>query len=254
MSNHEATSKHNQEDSVTPTEDTTPAVSFKRPSTPHRWRRWLAGPTAIIAVLAAALVAVPAVQAGAATGLTQVTQGTTGTIPTVGNPVPAAGAQLAVAASTVDPINGDVAEVVGNQVFLLVNGTGQPATDFGIGTSGTLTQGDVYLVAGQGAPGWTPATSDGCKATATNKVKATATIIGKPQQATFDSSGNLLIASNVTGEMNIIAVPVTTGNYYGFTGMPAGYTCFIAGFTPSTAHLPAAPAINVHSASDSPLP
>ena len=158
-------------------------------------------------------------------------------------------AQLAVTASAVDPINGDVAEVVGNQVFLLVNGTGQPATDFGIGTSGTLTKGDVYLLAGQGAPGWTPATSNGCKATGTNKVKATATIIGKPQQATFDSSGNLLIASNVTGEMNVIAVPVTTGNYYGFTGMPAGYTCFIAGFTPATANLPAAPAINVHSAS-----
>ena len=61
-------SKHNQEDSVTPTEETTPAVSFERPSTSHRWRRWLAGPTAVIAVLAAALVVVPAAEAGAVDG------------------------------------------------------------------------------------------------------------------------------------------------------------------------------------------
>ena len=48
--------------------------------------------------------------------------------------------------------------------------------------------------------------------------------------------------------MNLIAVPAKAGNYYGFTGMQAGFTYFVAGFTPSTAHLPAAPAIKLPSA------
>ena len=204
----------------------------------RRWRRRLAGATAAVAAVSAGLLVVPAV-AGASTALDQVTQGSTGTIPTAGNPVAAASADIAVTASAVDPANGDVAEIAGNQVFLLVNKANESSSDFGLGT-GTLVQGDVYLVAGQGAPGWTPTTSNGSK--------ATTTIIGKPQQVTFDSSGNLLIASNDTGEANIIAVPAANGNYYGFTGLQAGFSYFIAGFTPSTAHLPAAPAIKLPSA------
>ena len=214
-------------------------VAGEATSMNRRWRRRLAGVTAVVAATSAGLIAVPAV-AGASTALNQVTQGTTGTVPTAGTPVKAATADIAVTATAVDQANGDVAEIAGNQVFLLVNKAGESATDFGLGTSGTLTQGDVYLIAGQGAPGWTATTSNGSK--------ATTTIIGKPQQVTFDSSGNLLIASNATGEMNLIAVPSTAGNYYGFTGMQAGFTYFVAGFTPNNSTLPAAPAIKLPSA------
>ena len=35
-----------------------------------------------------------------------------------------------------------------------VNAANEPATDFGLGTTGTLVQGDVYLVAGSGFTGW----------------------------------------------------------------------------------------------------
>src|ERR1700722_14434639 len=93
MRKHEMTSQYNQEDSVSPTEETTPAAPFERPSTSHRWRRWLAGSTAVVAAQAAALIAVPAVEAGEATQLFQVTKNTC-TIPTAGNPKVAATAKV----------------------------------------------------------------------------------------------------------------------------------------------------------------
>jgi hypothetical protein len=212
----------------------------------RRWRRQLAGVVAGVAALSAGLV-IPIVTAGASTALTSVVQGSTGTTPTVGNPQPAATAKLStLSSSTVTPTTGDVAEVDGNQVFLLVEDSNEQATDYGIGTSGTLIQGDVYLVAGNGEPGWTSQTSDA--ATASNPVKATTTIIGKPQVATFDASGNLLIGSNATGEANVVAIPKTTGAAYGFSSMTAGEPYFIAGFTPSTSGNPPAPAIKLPSA------
>ena len=214
------TSQYNQEDSVSPTEETTPAAPFERPSTSHRWRRWLAGPTAVVAALAAALIAVPAVEAGAATQLVQVTKNT-GTIPTAGNPKVAATAKVAVNASAVDPLNGDVAESNGNQVFLLVNAANQPATDFGIGTSGTLTKGDVYLLAGKGGAGWPTPLVDGTKAVTSD--------IGAPNLVTFDGDGNLVMAGKATGRTYVSTVPVTTGSYYGFTSMTAGSLYFLAG-------------------------
>ncbi len=220
MRKHEVTSEHNQEESVSPTEETTPAASFKRPAMSHRCRRWLAGSTAVVAALAAALVALPAAQAGAATALTKVTKNT-GTIPTAGSPKVAATAKIAVIASAVDPANGDVAESNGNQVFLVVNATAEPATDFGIGTSGTLTKGDAYLLAGKGGAGWPTPLVDGTKAVTSD--------IGIPSLVAFDGNGNLVMAGKSTGRTYVSTVPVTTGSYYGFTSMTAGGLYFLAG-------------------------
>jgi hypothetical protein len=149
-----------------------------------------------------------------------------------------------VTASAVNPTTGDVVEMAGSQVFLLVNESNEPATDYGIGNSGTLIQGDVYLIAGIGAEGWTPLTDNA--ATAASPVPATETVIGTPQAVAFDAAGNVLIASTATGESNVIAVPKANGTSYGFTTAQAGFPYFIAGFTAST-HL-AAPAIDLTAA------
>jgi len=197
---------------------------------------------------AGALVATPSLPAGASTtSLSAVVQGTTGTIPTVGNPVPAATAKMSsLSYSTVTPSTGNVAIISGNQVFLLVNAAGEPASDYGLGT-GTLTQGDVYLVVGNGTPGWTSQVSNTATAPGT-PVKASTTIEGKPQVVTFDPAGNLLIGSNITGEANVVLVPKSTGPAYGFPSAMAGFGYFIAGFTPNTASSPPAPAIRLPSA------
>ncbi len=225
------TSKYNQEESVSPTEDTTPAASFERSSTPNRWRRWLAGPLAVIAGMAATLIVLPVTEAGAATAISTVTQGLTGTTPTVGSPQPSASAKVAVISSAVDPTTGDIAEVDNlDQVFLVIRAANQPATDFGLGTTGTLVQGDVYKVAGTGNTGWqTPIT---------NGLTATSSLIGKPTRVTFDASGNLLIASKTGSKSFLMAVAATTSSHYGFS-MTAGGLYYLAGFISATTHLPA---------------
>jgi len=239
-------SSKTQEDSVNPSDDQTmQAGPTGRPSRQRRWRRNAAALTAGVAAVATSLVALPALTAGAAppsTGIHAITTNV-GTAPSVGHPQPAATAKVAVTASAVDPTTGDVVEMAGNQVFLLVNQPSEPATDYGIATSGTLTQGDVYLIAGRGSPGWTPTTDNA--ATAAAPYPAATTVIGKPQAVTFDAAGNVLIGSSVTGESNVIAVPRVTGSAYGFSAM-AGYPYFIAGYTATTPL--AAPAIDLPSA------
>jgi len=206
----------------------------------RRWRRNLAVLTAGVAAVAAGVVSVPVLTAGASTAINPITTNT-GIKPSVGNPQPKATAKVAVTASAVDPTTGDVVEMAGNQVFLLVNEANEPATDYGIGVSGTLVQGDVYLIAGRGSPGWTPQTDNAT--TAATPVPAATTVIGLPQAVAFDAAGNLLIGSTVTGQSNVIAVPRATGPAYGFGTLQAGYSYFIAGYT-ATTHL-AAPAINL---------
>ena len=224
-------SKHNQEDSVSPTEETTPAASSKRPSTSRRWRRWLAGPTAIVAMLAAGLVVMPAVEAGAATALVTVTQGATGTTPTAGHPVAKATAKIGVLASAVDPVNGNVAELNDlDQIFVVVNAANEPATDFGLGTTGTLVQGDVYLVAGNGFTGWQNPIVDGGN--------ATASLIGRPTRLAFDANGNLLFAGKTGTKAFLMAVPAATGSYYGFSSMTAGALYYLAGYNTATTPVP----------------
>ena len=192
-----------------------PAISASR-----RWRRRLTVPAAMAVGLTGVLAALPAAQAGAATALTKVTKNT-GTIPTAGSPKVAATAKIAVIASAVDPANGDVAESNGNQVFLVVNATAEPATDFGIGTSGTLTKGDAYLLAGKGGAGWPTPLVDGTKAVTSD--------IGIPSLVSFDGNGNLVMAGKSTGRTYVSTVPATTGSYYGFTSMTAGGLYFLAG-------------------------
>ena len=238
-------SNKTQEEIVTPTDrHANQAREIEQVPTAHRWRRWLAGVAAVVSTVSASLVVAPSLPAGAATALNQVIQGSTGTAPSVGNPQPAATAKLStLSSSAVNPTTGDVAEVDGNQVFLLIEESNEPATDYGLGTTGTLTKGDVYLVGGNGEPGWTSQTSNA--GTATPPVKATTTIIGKPQVATFDAAGNLLIGSNATGEANVVAIPKTTATAYGYSTAKAGYPYFIAGYTASTATNPPAPAIKL---------
>ncbi len=196
----------------------------------RRWRRRFGGATAAVAAVSTALIAVPAVSAGAATAITTVTQGSTGTTPTVGSPQPAASAKIAVVASAVDPANGDIAEVDNlDQVFLVVRAANEPATDFGLGTTGTLTEGDVYKVAGTGNTGWqTPIT---------NGLKGTSSLIGKPSRVAFDAAGNLLIGSKTGSKSFLMAVAAATGSNYGFS-MTAGDLYYLAGFISSTTPLP----------------
>ena len=205
----------------------------------RRWRRRLTGTTAIAAGMVAAFVAVPAVQAGASTAITTVTQGSTGTVPTAGTPVPKATAKIAVTASAVDPTNGDVAEINNlDQVFVVVNAANELATDFGLGTTGTLTQGDVYLVAGTGFTGWNTPIADGGKATSSN--------LGKPTRVAFDASGDLLIASKTGTKSFLMAVPAATGSQYGFS-MTAGDLYYLAGYISATTSVPS-PGITLPSA------
>jgi len=213
------------------------------------WRRLVTGVTALLAAVAGVLVVAPALPAGASTALTAVVSGATGpTVPTAGNPVPAATASLAtLSTSAVTPTTGDVAMVSSSQVFLLVNTTNEPAADYGLGSTGNLVKGDVYLLAGGGVvQGWTAQISN--TGTASAPAKAVANAIGRPQAVAFDPSGNLLFGSNATGEANVVLVPKVTGPTFGYSSAMAGYPYFIAGFTPATASNPPAPAVKLPSA------
>ena len=78
-----------------------------------------------------------------------------------------------------------------------------------------MTQNDIYTVAGNG---WSSYSGDGGSATSAQ--------LGKPEDVSFDSAGNELIADSANGRIRVVAG--TTGTFYD-TSMTAGDIYTVAG-------------------------
>ncbi len=196
----------------------------------HTLRRWTTAGLAAAVVGTMALVAVPS--AGAAPTVPQInliTGNQGGKTVTTTEPQPADEAQISPSYVGYDPTTGDeaVASTVAGStyVYLIAGGNSESINDYGIGGllgtgTGSLTQGDAYLVAGTGtsglvgtpgAPGY-PGQSPSAAATS-NPIS--------PQSVAFDQNGNILIAGASGGYSAVQVVAATSGTFYGVS-MTAG--------------------------------
>ena len=184
--------------------------------------------------------------AGASTVLT-IAGHSGSTAPSLGVPVPKASAQISPTYVAYNPSNGDTAvaqtKAGSVHVYLIAGGSGSEANEYNIQTApnpapafGSLTSGDVYLVAGTGTAGLIAQPGNNQFGNSTTVVATSNAIT--PTSVAFDPNGNLLIAGENGTDSAIQVVAKTTGTFYG-VAMTAGdlYTIADVGLSgaPATA-------------------
>ena len=214
-----------------------------------RWRGMTVGAASLAAMLGTALVPGLGVTPAGATGntVTVVTGHSGSTAPSLGIPVPKASAQINPTYVAYDPSNGDAAvaqtKAGSVHVYLIAGGSGSESNEYNIQTApnpspafGSLTSGDVYLVAGTGTAGLIAQPGNNQFGNSTTAVATSNPI--SPTSVAFDPNGNLLIAGEFGTDSAIQVVAKTTGTFYG-VAMTAGdlYTIADVGVSgaPSTA-------------------
>jgi hypothetical protein len=173
-----------------------------------------------------------------------------------GNPQPASTAKLSASYVASFSPNGDevVASAANGYVYVIPGNSVEPSGDYGLGSSGTLVQGDAYAVAGNGTEfaynsgnGYNDGIIVGHPG-ATSGEGGSASPVGTSNSViansvAFDPNGNILIAGsglqkNNTEASVVQVVARSTGTFYGVS-MTAGnlYTIadVAAGGAPSTA-------------------
>ena len=212
-----------------------------------RWRGLTVGVASLTAMLGTVLVpALGSTPAGATGNTVTVVTGHSGSsAPSLGVPVPKASAQISPTYVAYNPSNGDTAvaqtKAGSVHVYLIAGGTGSESNEYNIQTApnpspafGSLTSGDVYLVAGTGTAGLIAEPGNDQFGNSTTAV-ATANPI-TPTSVAFDPNGNLLIAGESGNSSAIQVVAKTTGTFYG-VAMTAGdlYTVADVGLSGSPA-------------------
>ena len=214
-----------------------------------RWHGITIGVASLTAMLGTALVPGLGASPAGAVGPTVTTiAGHSGSsTPSLGVPVPKASAEINPTYVAYNPSNGDTAVAqtkAGSAfVYLIAGGSGSEANKYNIQTApnpspafGSLTSGNVYLVAGTGTAGLIAQPGNNQFGNSTSAV-ATANPI-EPTSVAFDTHGNLLIAGEGTNDSAIQVVAETSGTFYGVS-MTAGdlYTVAYVGLSgaPSSA-------------------
>ena len=198
----------------------------KRSSRTGGVRRWITGALAAAVVAGTALVASPA---GAVTppqiSLVTGFQGTA-TV-TVGHPKLASTAQISPSYVAYNATTGDqaVASTVDGSTFVyLIAGANATSGEYGV-TTGALTAGDAYVVAGNGTAGLVADPGDSTDPLATDNPIS-------PTSVNFDNNGNLIISgsfgSDASTQQATQVVAKTTGTFYG-VAMTAGDLYTLAG-------------------------
>jgi hypothetical protein len=219
-----------QEETVSRTDEVaTNAPAKSRRSRITGRRGWAAGLAALVSAIGVALVpAVGAPPAGAAAPTVTVVTGHLGaSAPALGVPVAEGSAQVNPTYVAFNPTNGDtaIASTKAGSVFVYLIAGSSEANEYNIETNntpvqnGTLTAGDVYVMAGTGTAGLIAQPGNNQFGNSVTAVAISNPI--QPTSVAFDQNGNLLIAGEFTGASAIQVVAKTSGTFYGVS-MTAG--------------------------------
>ncbi len=219
-----------QEESVSRTDEvaTNAPAKLRRARTTKR-RGWTTGLAALASALGLALVPALGATPAGATGptLTTLTGHGGATAPALGVPVAEGSAQVNPTYVAYNSANGDtaIASTKAGSVYVYLIAGASEANEYNIQTGvspatfGSLTAGNVYVMAGTGTAGLIAEPGNNQFGNSTSAVATQNPI--EPTSVAFDQNGNVLIAGAFNGASAIQVVAKTTGTFYGVS-MTAG--------------------------------